>query len=448
MLAFACRERALYTSYNITPEAMLGSGDAGSVTIGALLGNGPCSACGRSGPCTTQKKQIDWHGSCTSYISYSPSDAICCKRGVQNSRAFRAIVSILVKTAAGALQRILVSTAAGEWSTTQSPNLLDDLYTGEVWDGRIAYELERSGFWAAGPPPAGLPTATVVKDNGGVNSSSVMSAQLLPPISIRQSYRAVSVTRSASFLSQGDLHCPGKANCVPPASPNASGSEATSGWVFKFNQSVAGVATLRIKRSDFHGPTRCQWRNNTVPNATVSTVLAPYGCVVLRYGNILEDDGTVMNQFGPITYDQGDVFILGPSQEEQVYQVHFSYHGFQYIWLSGLPRATRPPPLSMLTAHKTNSAVADTGTVSTDNPVLNWIVHAARMSVTDVLQSIGMDVPDRERLGWLGDVSQYSEAAMRMLDTTAFFENQLRKLGATAPTESQLTPPSRADYYC
>ena len=49
------------------------------------------------------------------------------------------------------------------------------------------------------------------------------------------------------------------------------------------------------------------------------------------------------------------------------------------------------------------------------------------MSVTDVLQSIGMDVPDRERLGWLGDVSQYSEAAMRMLDTTAFFENQLRE---------------------
>ena len=58
----------------------------------------------------------------------------------------------------------------------------------------------------------------------------------------------------------------------------------------------AGGATLRIKRSDFDGPTRCQWRNNTSPNAMVSSVLAPYGCVVLRYGNILEDDGTLMNQ--------------------------------------------------------------------------------------------------------------------------------------------------------
>lgn len=421
---FACRERALYTSYNITSEAMLSSG---SITIGALLGNGPCSACGRSGPCTTQKKPIDWRGTCTSYISYSPGDATCCKRGVQNSRAFRAVVSVLVKTKTGAVQRILVSTAAGEWSTAQSPNLLDDLYTGEVWDGRIACELERSGFWAAGPPPAGLPTATTVKDNGGVNSSSIMSAQLMPAIGIRQSFTPTSVTKVRSFLSQGDLHCPnGNANCVPPATPNASGSDATSGWIFKFNQSMAGVATLRINRSYFSGPTRCQWRNNTVPNATISTVVAPYGCVVLRYGNILEDDGTLMNQFGPITYDQSDLFILGPSQQEQIYQVHFSYHGFQFVWLSGLASDTAPPPLSMLTAHKTNSAVANTGSVTTDNEVLNWIVHAARMSVTDVLQSIGMDVPDRERLGWLGDVSQYSEAAMRMLDTTAFFENQLR----------------------
>jgi hypothetical protein len=68
--------------------------------------------------------------------------------------------------------------------------------------------------------------------------------------------------------------------------------------VFKFNQSMAGVATLRIRRSDFgSGPTRCQWRNNTASgahdNTTFSSILAPYGCVVLRYGNVLEDDGTV-----------------------------------------------------------------------------------------------------------------------------------------------------------
>eukprot|EP01047_Picozoa_sp_COSAG01_P050128 COSAG01_NODE_5034_length_4534_cov_1.968433_3_plen_935_part_00 len=320
--------------------------------------------------------------------------------------------------------RVVVPTAADTWATTQAPNLFDDLYTGEVWDGRVARRLEASGFWADGTVPAGLETAAVLRDNGGVNHSVTMSAQLMPPIEIRASYKPVSVTKVDSFLDTGDAHCLPGVQCVPGVGHN--NSAPTSGWVFTFKQSVAGVATLRVKRSDFKGPTRCQWRNNSAPNATVSSVLAPYGCVVLRYGNLLENDNTVMNQFGAITYDQSDVFILGPQEEEQVYQVHFSYHGLTHIWLSGLPSDATPPPLSMLTAHKTNTAVEDTGAVSTDHKVLNWIVHAARMSVTDVLQSIGMDVPDRERLGWLGDVSQYSEAAMRMLDMPAFFQNQLR----------------------
>ena len=69
-----------------------------------------------------------------------------------------------------------------------------------------------------------------------------MSAQLLPPIGVRQSYTPVSVTKAASFLSQGDVNCPGKANCVPPATPNATGSDATSGWIFKFNQSMVPTA--------------------------------------------------------------------------------------------------------------------------------------------------------------------------------------------------------------
>jgi hypothetical protein len=414
-------ERALYTSYNITAEAA----GKGVFTVGALLGNGPCSACGRSGPCTARAPSpSDWQGSCTSYISYSPGDATCCKRGVQNSRAFRALISVGFEMPGGGTETLVVPTAAGTWATAQSPNIFDDLYTGEVWDGRIAHDLKVSGFWAGSPVPSGLTSAAALRDNGGVNHSAIMSAQLLPAIGIRASYTPVSVTKVASFLDIGDANCLPGVQCVPGVGHNDS--KATSGWVFKFAQSMAGVAMLRIKRSDFNGPTRCQWRNNSSPNATMSSVLAPYGCVVLRYGNILEDDKTVMNQFGPITYDQSDVFILGPSQDEQTYQVHFSYHGLTYIWLSGLPSDANPPPLSMLTAHKTNSAVADTGAVTTDHEVLNWIVHAARMSVTDVLQSIGMDVPDRERLGWLGDVSQYSEAAMRMLDTSAFFENQLR----------------------
>jgi hypothetical protein len=190
-------ERALYTSYNITAELLAGSrssssstgGGIRSFTVGALLGNGPCSICGRNGQCTTNKKGTR----CTDYISQSPTLAVCCKRGAQNHRAFRALISVRVEAATGGGQTtMLLPTVGGDWTTTQSPNLFDDLYTGEVWDNRVAGQLVSSGFWAAGPAPHGLLTAGALQDNGGVNHSAVMSSQILPPIGIRKSYAPLS----------------------------------------------------------------------------------------------------------------------------------------------------------------------------------------------------------------------------------------------------------------
>eukprot|EP01051_Picozoa_sp_SAG22_P001130 SAG22_NODE_41_length_25488_cov_6.133719_5_plen_540_part_00 len=257
-------ERALYTSYNITAEAA----GKGSFTVGALLGNGPCSACGRSGPCTQQSKPSPaGHGACTSYINYSPGDATCCKRGVQNSRAFRALISVDFELRDGAHVEnlnMVVPTTAGTWATAQSPNVFDDLYTGEVWDGRIAHDLEAGGFWAGGPAPAGLASAAALRDNGGVNHSAIMSAQLLPPIGIVASYTPVSVTKVPSFLDTGDANCLPGVQCVPGA--GHAGSQATSGWVFKFNQSMAGVAMLRIK-------VRCPGLHCWTPALPVSCLL-------------------------------------------------------------------------------------------------------------------------------------------------------------------------------
>ena len=308
--------------------------------------------------------------------------------------------------------------SAASWATAPSENVRDDLYSGEIWDGRIGANLTSIGFWSFGPVPAGLPSASALRNGRGINDSAIMSAQLLPPISVSRSYPAVSVSRVRGF-----------------------GNDSSAvGWVFRFNQSMAGRATLRVHRSDFaqQPPTQCQWwqyglnvsgtgrQQTRTIEPELQTVVAPHGCVSLRYGNLLEDDGTVMNQFGNITYDQSDIFILASGEEQQSYTPHFTYHGYQYVWVTGL--GDKRPPLSMLTAHKTNSAVDhdNHGHVGTDNSVLNKIYHAAAMSTSDVLQSIGMDVPDRERLGWLGDTSQYSEAAMRIFDMTAFFENQLR----------------------
>eukprot|EP01046_Picozoa_sp_COSAG06_P033492 COSAG06_NODE_3422_length_5370_cov_2.834187_2_plen_607_part_00 len=369
--------RSLFTSYNVTALLNTKSG----FTVGVRLGNGPCSICAGTSVCT----KAGTHP-CTDFIDSSPGDATCCKRGVQNSRALRLLVTVRYFHN-GVLRYLVVPTADGgemlapassstpactnkpqpcpahagrtfcpslqmphqcdqpmphkpcppcpspsppspptavSWATTSSENVKDDLYSGEVWDNRIGANLTANGFWSFGPVPTGIPSASALHDGRGINHSATMSAQLLPPISVSRSYPAVSVSRVRGF----------------------GNNSAAVGWVFKFNQSMAGRATLRVQHSDFAQlPARCQWweyklnvsgsghQQTRVIEPDLQTVVGPYGCVSLRYGNVLEDDGTVMNQFGNITYDQSDVFILGPDHGEQKYTPHFTYH-------------VRPPQLS------------------------------------------------------------------------------------------------------
>lgn len=99
--------RALYTSYNITADviaALAKTPQSGAVRIAAMLGNGPCSACdpqkqhivgGKlSGYCTAPDNTGTLR--CTDYVTNSSSDATCCKKGVQNAKAFRAVLSLKV----------------------------------------------------------------------------------------------------------------------------------------------------------------------------------------------------------------------------------------------------------------------------------------------------------------------------------------------------------------
>ena len=135
-----------------------------------------------------------------------------------------------------------------------------------------------------------------------------------------------------------------------------------------------------------------------------------------------------------ITYDQRDVFVLSAEAKGvQKYQPFSSYHDYQYIMVEGLKLPAGDASdlsalLPMLVAHKTNSAVETVTHAGwrSDSKVLSDELKMMNSSVQDVLQSIGMDVPDRERLGRLGDVSQYSEGALLMADMRSFFENQLR----------------------
>ena len=137
--------------------------------------------------------------------------------------------------------------------------------------------------------------------------------------------------------------------------------------------------------------------------------------VTMKFAELLHDDGLV-DQGNLRSAEATDVYIcrgreeeeLGPVQEES-WEPRFTYHGFRYVQLEGVPNANA----GTLTARIIRSAVEPTGTFRCSHPLLNRICENARRTEAGNLHSIPTDCPQRdERMGWLNDLTSRAEAAM------------------------------------
>jgi alpha-L-rhamnosidase len=143
---------------------------------------------------------------------------------------------------------------------------------------------------------------------------------------------------------------------------------------------------------------------------------APVGTkVTLHFGEMLNDDGTVHrgNLGGTQTYEytwRGGEATVEP---------HFTYYGFRYVELTGLPK---PPAKDALVGRVFHSAAADTGQIECSNELVNKIMHCVEWVQRGNMMSVPTDCPQRcERLGWLGDIQAFSQTAIFTRDMAGFF---------------------------
>lgn len=91
--------------------------------------------------------------------------------------------------------------------------------------------------------------------------------------------------------------------------------------------------------------------------------------------------------------------------EEEIYTPHFTYFGFQHIFVEGADLEAdstgERPVLLELASEFVTSAAPQTGTFQCGNPLLNEIQDMVTRSVRSNLQSVLTDCPHREKLGWL-----------------------------------------------
>ncbi len=148
--------------------------------------------------------------------------------------------------------------------------------------------------------------------------------------------------------------------------------------------------------------------------------------VTLRFAEVLDQQGNfyITNLRGAECTDH---YTLKGGGEE-VFEPHFTFHGFRYVHVAGYPGELSLADLTGVVIH---SAMSPTGEFETSDPLLNQLQHNIVWGQKGNFVDVPTDCPQRdERLGWAGDAQVFSRTAAFNMDVAGFFTKWLRDLAA------------------
>ena len=256
------------------------------------------------------------------------------------------------------------------WTTSTGPITFDSIYGGETYDARA----EKPGWDTPDYDDSAWAMAQVVSAPGGK-----LAAQMMPPIKADRVIKPVKITEPQPGV-----------------------------FVYDLGQNFAGFAELSVR-----GPAGTK--------------------VVMKYSERLGKDGTVdradiqqhVARVDPSQQYQTDTYILDGSPITH-HVSRFTYHGFQYVEVTGFPGK---PTLDTLRGVFIHSAIPIAGEFECSNPLLNRIWGAGRWSYLSNLQGIPTDCPHREKNGWTGDAHLAAEQGLFNYAPAAVYTKWINDLG-------------------
>ncbi len=153
------------------------------------------------------------------------------------------------------------------------------------------------------------------------------------------------------------------------------------------------------------------------------TVRGPAGTTVrIRHGEMLHPDGRLMTE-NLRKARATDFYTLRGTAGGETWTPRFTYHGFQYVELSGLPAKPGLDAVTGLVLHSDTPLVSD---FECSDALLNRLFRNIVWTQRGNYVELPTDCPQRdERLGWMGDAQIYARAATFNADVAAFFTKWL-----------------------
>ena len=279
-----------------------------------------------------------------------------------------------------------------DWRVHDGPILRNNVYLGELFDARREIE----GWDRPGLDSHEWTSAVAVNSPGGH-----LQAQPQPPIRITEEIKPVEITEPKPDV-----------------------------FILDFGQNFSGTVRLRIEA-----------RSGTR--------------ITLRYGELLDEDGnlnpmtSVAGQIkgkrqngqniggagSPEFAVQEDVYIA-KGKGKNTYIPRFTFHGFRFVEISGLPQK---PKLGTLTGLRLNSDVQSAGRFECSNELVNRIQEMTRWTFLSNLFSVQSDCPHREKFAYGGDLAATSDAFMLNFDMTTFYPKAVKDWSDAAFPDGMLT---------
>jgi alpha-L-rhamnosidase len=242
-----------------------------------------------------------------------------------------------------------------DWKASTGPILEADFLKGETYDAR----RERPGWDEPGCDDSGWDGVVTGSDE----VKPRMEAHPGPPVRAIHEFKPKKITEPQTGV-----------------------------YVFDLGQNFAGVARLKVSGK-------------------------PGQHVVLRFAERLAPDGNIYtaNLRGARSMDT----YICKGRGTEVWQPRFTFHGFQYVEVTGL---NRRPAMDTITGVALSSDAPEAGSFVCSDPMLNQLHSNIYWTQRANFIDIPTDCPQRdERLGWMGDAQVYCRAATLNADVEAFF---------------------------
>ncbi|MEU9661734.1 family 78 glycoside hydrolase catalytic domain [Streptomyces chartreusis] len=244
-----------------------------------------------------------------------------------------------------------------QWRITEGPTLSNSLYAGETYDAR----REQGPWTSPGFDDSAWRPATVQSAPKGS-----LRAQPHDGIEVIDSFNPESTTRLAPGAHLVDM-----------------------------------------------GRTMAGWARITVRNLPAGTSLQ------LTYGEKLKPDGSVSAETShvPGRFQRDEYICAG--REEESWEPAFSYKGFRYVQISGLPETS--DDAWQILGRLVHTPLDEVSSFACSEPFYEWLDRAMRRTVLNNMHGIPTDTPMYEKNGWTGDaqlgtpVMTYAFAMHRML---------------------------------